>query len=90
MRGHRTVVLMSRSIMVRQRVLSGGVAGLHHRVEHQSAAPGGEVDLVDVERVATALAHDVGVRLEQAYDLVRRRHALALRDTALGLVHHAA
>ena len=65
-------------------------AGLHHRVEHQPAAPGSEVDLVAVEGVATALAHDVRVRLEQAQDLVRRRYGLTLQDAALGLVHHAA
>ena len=65
----------------------GRIALLHHRVEHQSAAPGGEVDLVTEVRAATALEDNVGVRLEQAQYLFRRRYRLAVEHAALRLIH---
>ena len=47
----------------RQAFTIGRVAGLHHHIKHQRTAPGAQVDLVSVVRLAPALADDVGVRL---------------------------
>jgi hypothetical protein len=45
---------------------------------------------VAVLHIAGALDDDVGVRLEQADQLVARRHGLAVQHPALALVEHAA
>ena len=66
----------------------GRVAGLHHHIKHQSTAPGAQVDLVSVVRLAPALADDVGMRLEQTHHLLAGRHRFAVEHAALGLLHH--
>ena len=55
----------------------GRVAGLDHEVEDQAAPAGGQVELVAVLDVAAALDDDVGMRLEQADQLLAGRHRLA-------------
>src|SRR5713101_5143303 len=67
----------------------GRIAGLDDDVEDQAAAAGGEVDLVAVTHVAATLDDDVGMRLEQADQLLARRHRLAGEDAALGLGNDA-
>src|ERR1700722_17404990 len=46
------------------------IAGLDHQVEDQAAAASGQVELVAVLNLTAAFDDDVGVRLEQADDLV--------------------
>ena len=50
------------------------VAGLHHHIEHQRAAPGAQVDLVSVVRLAPALA-DESYAAPLAGTVCRRTHA---------------
>jgi hypothetical protein len=57
----------------------GRVAGLDDDVEDQA------VQLVTVVHLAAALDDDIGVRLEQANQLLAARHRLAGEDAALGL-----
>jgi hypothetical protein len=56
-----------------------------HQVEDQAASAGGQVELVAVLNVAAAFDDDVGVRLEQADDLVVGADRLAMKNAALGL-----
>src|SRR5713226_6869118 len=63
----------------------GGVAGLDDDIEDQAALAGGQVELVSVLNLTAALADDVGMRLEQADELLAGRHRLAAEDPALAL-----
>ena len=63
----------------------GGVAGFDDDIENQAAPAGGQVELVTVLHVAAALDHDVGVRLEQADQLLAGRHHQAVKDAPLAL-----
>jgi hypothetical protein len=54
-------------------------------IEDQAALAGGQVQLVTVVHLAAALDDDIGVRLEQANQLLAARHRLAGEDAALGL-----
>src|SRR5205807_6821063 len=63
----------------------GGVAGLDDDVEDQAAAAGDQVELVSVLHVAGALHDDVGMRLEQADQLLAGLHRLAIEDATLAL-----
>ena len=62
------------------------IAGLDHQVEDQAASAGGQVELVTILNVATALDDDVGVRLEQTDQLLASRwrasHCTAATDHA--------
>ena len=61
----------------RQRSLSADI-------KHQRAAPGAQVDLVSVVRLAPALADEVGMRLEQTHHLLAGR--FRVEHAALGLL----
>ena len=61
------------------------IAGLDHQVEDQAAAASGQVELVAVLNLTAAFDDDVGVRLEQADDLVVGGDRLALKNTTFGL-----
>src|SRR5271168_606229 len=61
------------------------IAGLDHQVEDQAAAASGQVELVAVLNLAAALDDDVGVRLEQADDLVVGGDRFATKNSTLGL-----
>src|SRR5712671_3363762 len=63
----------------------GRVAGLDDDIEDQAALAGGQVQLVTVMHLAAALDDDIGVRLEQANQLLAARHRLAGKNAALGL-----
>ena len=63
----------------------GRVAGLDDEIEDQAALAGGQVELVAVLHVAAAFDDDVGMRLEQADQLLAGRHRLAGQDPALAL-----
>ena len=52
----------------------GRVAGFDDEIEDQAALAGGQVELVAVLHVAAALDDDVGMRLEQADQLLAGRH----------------
>ena len=67
----------------------GRVAGLDHEIEDQAAPAGAQVELVTVLDVAVALDDDVGMRLEQADQLLLRRHRLAVQHPPLALRDHA-
>jgi hypothetical protein len=61
----------------RQQALAvGRVAGFDDEVEDQSASAGGEIEFVAVVDVAAALDDDVGMRLEQAYQLLAGRNRI--------------
>ena len=66
-------------------VAVGRIAGLDHEVEDQAAPAGGQVELVAVLNLAPALDDDVGVRLEQADDLLVGGDRLAMKNATLGL-----
>ena len=61
------------------------IAGLDHQVEDQAAPAGGQVELVAVLNLAAAFDDDVGVRLEQADDLLVGGSRLAIKNATLGL-----
>ena len=61
------------------------IAGLDHQVEDQTAPARGQVELVTVLNLAPAFDDDVGVRLEQADDLLVGGDRLATKNAALGL-----
>src|SRR5277367_709447 len=63
----------------------GRVARLDDDIEDQAALAGGEVELVSVLHVTAAFDDDVGMRLEQADQLLAGRHRLAFEDPALAL-----
>ena len=74
------------AIQHRQQALAvGRIAGLDHQVEDQAAPAGGQIELVAVVHVAAALDDDIGVRLEQADQLLAGRHRLAGQHPPLGL-----
>ena len=61
------------------------IAGFDDKVEDQAASAGGQVELVTVLNIASALDDDVGVRLEQADDLFVGGDSFAMKDAAFGL-----
>ena len=61
------------------------IAGLDHQVEDQATPAGGQVELVAVLNLAPAFDDDVGVRLEQADDLLVGGDRLAMKNATLGL-----
>ena len=61
------------------------IAGLDHQVEDQAAPARGQVELVAVLNLAAAFDDDVGVRLEQADDLLVGGDRLAMKNATLGL-----
>ena len=61
------------------------VAGLDHQVEDQAAAASGQVELVAALNLTAAFDDDVGVRLEQADDLVVGGDRLALKNSTFDL-----
>ena len=63
----------------------GGIARLDHQVEDQAALAGGQVELVPVFNVAAAFDDDVGMRLEQADDLLAGGDGFALKNPTLTL-----
>ena len=63
----------------------GWIAGLDDQVEDQAAAAGRQVEFVTVLNLAAALDNDVGVRLEQADDLLVGGDRLAMKNATLGL-----
>jgi hypothetical protein len=73
--------------MGKNRSLSAGLPapGLDPGVEDHAAAAGGQVELVAVLNLAAAFDDDVGVRLEQADDLLVGGDRLAMNDAPLGL-----
>src|SRR6516225_1691001 len=78
---------MWRLSMGKNRSLCAGLPapGLDPGVDDQAASAGGQVELVTVLNVATALDDDVGVRLEQADDLLVGGHRLAMKNATFGL-----
>jgi hypothetical protein len=75
--------------MGRKRSASAGVAGFDDDIEDQTALAGDQVELVAVLHVAAAFDDDVGMRLEQADQLVAGRYGLAAQYPALALGQHA-
>jgi hypothetical protein len=73
--------------MGKKRSLSAGlpIPGLDPGVEDQAAPAGGQVELVAVLNLAPALDDDVGVRLEQADDLLVGGESLAMKNATLAL-----
>ena len=67
----------------------GRIAGFDDDIEDQSAFAGRQVELVSVLNLTTAFDDDVGVRLEQADQLLTGRHDLTVRYAALGLDNNA-
>jgi len=65
------------------------IAGFDDDIEDQSAFAGRQVELVSVLNLTTALDDDVGVRLEQADQLLTGRHDLAVKHAASGLDNNA-
>ena len=63
----------------------GGVADLDDDIEDQAAAAGDQVKLVSVLHVTGTLDDDVGMRFEQAYQLLAGRHRLTIKDAPLAL-----
>ena len=61
------------------------IAGFDHQVEDQAAPAGGQVELVTVLNLAAAFDDDVGVRLEQADDLLVGGDRLATKNATFGL-----
>ena len=55
----------------------GRITALDNDIEDQAAFAGGHVKLVAVLNLTTAFEDDVGMRLEQADQLLARRHRLA-------------
>jgi hypothetical protein len=55
----------------------GRVAGFDHQIEDHAAPAGGQIELVAIMDVAAGLDDDIGMRLEQAHQLVAGRHRLA-------------
>ena len=64
----------------------GRVACLDDEIQDQAASAGGQIELVTVIDIATALDDNVGMRLEEAYQLLIGGHRLAAQDPSLGLV----
>jgi hypothetical protein len=65
----------------------GRVAGFDDDVEDEPASPARQV--VAILHAAPALYDDVGMRFEQAHQLLTGRNGLAIYDTASGLVDDA-
>src|SRR5439155_15698679 len=65
--------------------LEAGDPGLDDNIQDQAALAGDQVELVSVLHVAATLEDDVGMRLEQAYQLFAGRHRLAVKDAPLAL-----
>src|SRR5581483_9159501 len=63
----------------------GGVAGFDHQVEHQAALASGQVEFVAIFNVAAAFDDNVGMRLEQADDLVAGGDGFTVKNPTLGL-----
>ena len=59
-------------------------------IEDQAALAGDQIELVTVLYGASALDDDVGMRLEQADQLLAGWHRLTTQDAALAMVGHAA
>src|SRR6516165_9359900 len=70
----------------RQEALAvGGIAGLDHQVEDRAALAGGQVELVAIFNVAAAFDDNVGMRFEQADDLLAGGDRFALENPTFGL-----
>src|SRR5499427_10491310 len=67
----------------------GRIAGFDDDIEDQSAFAGRQVELVSVQNLTTTFDDDVGVRLEQADELLTGRHDLAVKHAASGLDNNA-
>src|ERR1700739_1651719 len=65
------------------------IAGFDDDIEDQSAFAGRQVELVSVLNLTAAFDDDVGVRLEQADELLTGRHDLAVKHAASGLDNNA-
>ena len=61
------------------------IAGFDHHVQNQAAPAGDQIEFMTIFDVAAALDDDVGMRLEQADDLVAGRDGFAEKDATLGL-----
>jgi hypothetical protein len=81
---------MWRSSIGRKRSASAGLPGFDDEIEDQAALADDQIGLVTVLHVASALDDDVGMRLEEADQLLAGRHRLTAQDAALALVEHAA
>jgi hypothetical protein len=57
----------------------------NHHVEDQAAPAGDQIEFMTIFDIAAALNDDVGMRLEQAEDLVAGRDGSAEKDASLGL-----
>src|SRR6201982_685963 len=67
----------------------GRIAGFDDDIEDQSAFAGRQVELVSVLNLRTPFDDDVGVRLEQADELLTGRHDLTVKHAAAGLDNNA-
>ena len=72
----------------RHRSLSAGLPRVHHHIEHQRTAPGAQVDLVAVVRLAPALADDVGDAARTDSPPSRWPAPFRRRTRDIGLLHH--
>ena len=61
------------------------IAVLDDQIKDQAAPAGCEVELVTILDPPAAFDDNIGMRLEQADDLLARRNRCALKHTALGL-----
>lgn len=67
----------------------GRVASFHDDVEDEPASAAREVQFVPILHAAPALYDDVGMRFEQAHQLLAGRNGLPIDHTASGLVDDA-
>lgn len=68
-----------------QAVAIGRVACFDHQIEDHAAPAGGQVEFVAVPGIAAAFDDDIGVRFEQADQLLAGRHRLAGQHPPLAL-----
>jgi hypothetical protein len=61
------------------------IASLDDDIEDQAAVAGGQVELVSILHVTGTFDDDVGMRLEQTYQLLAGRHRLTVKDAPLAL-----
>jgi hypothetical protein len=68
-----------------QAVTVGRVSCLDHQIEDHAAPAGGQVELVAVFGIAAAFDDDIGMRFEQADDLIAGSDRFAVKNPPLGL-----
>jgi hypothetical protein len=68
-----------------QAVTVGRVSGLDHQIEYHAASAGGQIELLAVFGVTAAFDDDIGMRFEQADDLIAGGDRFAMKNSPLAL-----